>query len=604
MTYAAFNEKIIIVADHDDLSERQSVADILRQEGFSNVRQAKSGEQIFEILRPLHDSPDSVALIVINDQLPHYPLEDMIQILCCGENGSLIPFLILGKKPIALAPPSNAIHSTSTTDAPLLHTLLAPFNTQELLSSMTFLMRLKEERLLRLKQSECLINELANKNVLDAKLKFLVAHDELTGLFNRGNFEHQLRALLTRCQQDQQPGTLLFIDIDRFSQINELEGFDVGDSLLVDLSLLIRKLLPNQSVFARIGADEFCLFLSNQGLEYAHILAKNIKATVDNFQFFTGEVSYSVTISIGIATVENTSPIEHPGQLILHARQACNLAKICGRDKIRLYCSKDDAIKEHQRDIYWVPIIRKSLRDDDLFLVFQPVVNLHDGEVSHYEVLVRMRGEDGQTISPDKFIPAAERMGLIYAIDYWVIEQAIEFLTKLPDSLSHVSLAINLSGAAFQYPDLLQVIKNKLDLTGLDASRLTFEITETSAVENFENTRDMINKISHLGCKFALDDFGAGFCSFNYLKTFPVDYVKIDGQFIRNLISDETDQILVKSMVEIATKLGKQTIAEFVESPTTVRKLQEIGVSLGQGYAFGKPEPRLLDSRNISFARL
>lgn len=603
MTYAVFKEKIIIVADHENFSGQQNVANVLRGIGFKDVRQVNDGVQIFEILRPLYDIPDSIALIVINEKLPSCPIEDLIKVLCCGRNGSLVPFLILRQEAKAELP--DALEAKAlTTDAPIFHTLIRPFKTQELMSSIGLLMRLKDERLLRLKQSDKLVNELAQKNVLEAKLKFLVAHDELTGLFNRSNFEYQLRELLSKRKTNDQIGTLLFIDIDRFSQINELEGFDVGDSLLVELTLLTRKLIPKQSVFARIGADEFCLYLNDQDIESAHSLARIIKSSIDEFRFYSGEVAYSVTISIGIATLNDITPIQHPGQLILYARQACNLAKICGRDKIRVYSSQDDAINERRRDIYWVPIIRKSLRDNELFLVFQPVVNLLDGEVSHYEVLVRMRGEDGQTISPDKFIPTAERMGLIYAIDYWVIEQAIEFLHQLTDDLSKISLAINLSGAAFQYPDLLKVIEKKLTATGLDPSRLTFEITETSAVENFEKTRDMINRISLLGCKFALDDFGAGYCSFNYLKTFPVDYVKIDGQFIRNLISDETDQILVKSMVDIAAKLGKQTIAEFVESPTTVKKLQEIGVSLGQGYVFGKPEPQLLDSPSIALARL
>lgn len=602
MTFTAFKEKIIIVGDHDHLLKRIKVADTLRLNGFVDVRQVLNGEQIFEILRPLYERPESVALIVINEKLPSCNVQEMINSLCYGGNGPLIPLLILADESEVIEP--KEIHSESITDAPLVHHLPSPIDSQELLSSITLLMRLKDERLLRLKQSEALANELANKNVLEAKLKFLVAHDELTGLFNRGNFEYQLRELLSKRRAYNQQGALLFIDIDRFSQINELEGFDVGDSLLVELTLLIRKLIPKQSVFARIGADEFCLFLNDHDIEFAHSLAQNIKSKIDEFRFYAGEVAYSVTVSIGIASLDDITPIQHPGQLILHARQACNVAKICGRDKIRLYSSQDEAINERRWDIYWVPIIRKSLRDNGLFLAFQPVVNLLDGEVSHYEVLVRMRGEDGQTISPDKFIPTAERMGLIYAIDYWVIEQSIEFLNQLTEDLSKISLAINLSGAAFQYADLLKVIETKLTETGLNPSRLTFEITETSAVENFEKTRDMINRISGLGCKFALDDFGAGYCSFNYLKTFPVDYVKIDGQFIQNLTSDETDQILVKSMVDIAAKLGKQTIAEFVESPTTVKKLQEIGVNLGQGYVFGKPEPKLLDNRSIALARL
>ncbi|MCK5188664.1 MAG: EAL domain-containing protein, partial [Methylococcales bacterium] len=220
------------------------------------------------------------------------------------------------------------------------------------------------------------------------------------------------------------------------------------------------------------------------------------------------------------------------------------------------------------------------------------------------EVLIRMKGLENEVISPGHFIPVAERMGLMHSIDLWVVESAFDFLAELPSEESKVSLAINLSSKAFQDDSLLPTIKEKLELTWIDAKRITFEITETAAVNNFEQTRDMVEKIRALGCKFALDDFGAGFCSFNYLKAFPVDYVKIDGQFIQNLTNDETDQVLVKSMAEIARKLGKKTIAEFVESSETVSKLKEIGINMAQGYVFGKPELNLLPNATISLVNL
>jgi EAL domain-containing protein (putative c-di-GMP-specific phosphodiesterase class I) len=248
-----------------------------------------------------------------------------------------------------------------------------------------------------------------------------------------------------------------------------------------------------------------------------------------------------------------------------------------------------------------VPLIRTALLEKNFFLVFQPVVDLTSGAVTHYEALIRMRGSNNEVISPNEFIPVAERMGFIHGIDLWVVENAIDFLADIP---SNISLSINLSSVAFQDEALLPAIKEKLEITWVDAKRITFEITETAAVDNFEQTREMIARIRALGCKFALDDFGAGFCSFNYLKTFPVDYVKIDGQFIQNLVNDETDQVLVKSMAEIATRLGKKTIAEFVETAGTVRILKEIGVHMGQGYIFGRPQIELLSSNTISLAQL
>jgi EAL domain-containing protein (putative c-di-GMP-specific phosphodiesterase class I) len=277
------------------------------------------------------------------------------------------------------------------------------------------------------------------------------------------------------------------------------------------------------------------------------------------------------------------------------------MAKTFGGNIIWKYDIEDTVVRERHRDIYWVPIIRDALINKRFFLVFQPVVKLSNGDISHYEVLIRLRGEDGLVIGPSEFIPAAERVGLIHGIDLWVVESAIDYLAALPVELSQICLAINLSGVAFQDLSLLPTIKQKLEMTRVRAERLTFEITETAAVDNYKQTRLMIHQIRALGCNFALDDFGAGFCSFNYLKKFPVDYVKIDGQFIQNLLNDETDQVLVRSMHQIAKKLGKKTIAEFVECSKTISILREIGVDYGQGYIFGKPSEQLLERSVFQF---
>lgn len=587
----ALKEKLIIVAEQSDFSAQMLVS-TLSGAGFINFRLAHNGEAIYDALKPYQEQPEAVGLVILNTKLPACNPLTVCQNLTNIDDATSIPVIVIDHS-----------NSTSTptfdlTKYPLGLTLIlaSPVNHQEVLLATKFLLSLNQERQLRHKQEELLVNELAAKSIIDAKLKFLVSHDELTGLFNRSSFERHLKLILNRSNKLQRDGALLFIDIDRFSLINELEGFDVGDRLLVELSILIKKLSPSGSLFSRLGADEFCLFLENKTPRQAKNFAETLKNAVDNFRFFTGEVCYGASVSIGIASLGGSYVSQHPGEIILHARQACHFAKVNGRDKIFVYNNEDVAIKERRRDIYWIPIIRKALRENNLFLVFQPVVHLCDGSISHYEVLLRMRGDHDEIITPDQFIPVAERTGLMHSIDLWVVEQAIDFLAAQPNYLSHLSLAINLSCTAFQYPDLLSTIRDKLELTWIDATRLTFEITETAAVDNFDKTRQMINKIRALGCKFALDDFGAGFCSFNYLKTFPVDYVKIDGQFIKNLLNDETDQILVKSMVDIAAKLGKKTIAEFVESSTAALKLKELGVNFGQGYAFGKPDINLVDS--------
>jgi diguanylate cyclase (GGDEF)-like protein len=589
----SLKEKIIIVAEHDDIS-MQKIVVTLERKGFFNIRPVDNGEKIYEILRPYHDRPEQIGLIILNENLPNCRVNEISKNLAATTDGTEIPLLVLGRimeendADLCKEPEIEEVFC-------LKYKINIPVNSQELLQAVNFLLSLKNERLLRYQQEEQLINELAAKSIIDAKLKFLVAHDELTGLFNRNSFDRQLKLIVNRSNKLQKDGALLFIDIDRFSLINEIEGFAVGDRLLVELAVLIRKLAPANSLFARIGGDELCLFLENKSKNQAKIFAEAVRNAVVNFRFFNDEVSYNASVSIGIAEFNNCAKLAHPGEMILRARQACRMAKLEGGDKVWVYNYQDSVVKERRRDIQWVPLIRQVLRENQLFLVFQPVVHLHNLSVSHYEVLLRMRGENNETITPEEFIPAAERMGLIHAIDLWVIEAAIEFLASQPSYLPSVSLAINLSGAAFQYPDLLETIRDKLELTCVDPGRLTFEITETAAVGNFEKARNMINNIRAMGCQFALDDFGAGFCSFNYLKTFPVDYVKIDGQFIRNLLNDETDQILVKSMVDIAVKLGKKTIAEFIESPAIALKLKELGVNFGQGYAFGKPEPHLVD---------
>jgi len=585
-------EKVIIIAEND----QQLLAEIkrnLNKHGFLNIKTALNGKQIFEILRSYYDAAEQIGLLIVNEQLPQCDVLVMCKTLSSND-ASLIPFVILGADD-----KKNNIENSEFTSQALIHRMSLPINYPVLLDTIAFQLIMMQERYLRRKQEELLINELAERKIVDAKLKYLVMHDELTGLINRHNFESQLRIILARSRMRQQEGALIFINLDRFSLVNELEGFDVGDRLLIEVVAIIRKLTLKDDLFARIGSDEFCLFLDNSTEKEIKQFAERVRKSVYEFIFSCGDVCYSTSLSIGIAPVNMVTANQHPNEAISRARQACRMAKEHGRNMLWSYNETDTRVQERNKDLYWVPLIKKALLEKKFFLVFQPVVCLSNGEISHYEVLIRMRGLQNEVISPGDFIPVSERMGLIHDIDQWVVENAIDFLAKLPGS-SKVSLAINLSSVAFQDDSLLPTLKEKLSLSWVDASRLTFEITETAAVANFEQTRKMIAEIRSLGCKFALDDFGAGFCSFNYLKTFPVDFVKIDGQFIRNLINDETDQVLVKSMAEIATNLGKKTIAEFVETPEIIVKLKELGIDMAQGYILGRPEQELLAGSSIA----
>ncbi|MEE9336518.1 MAG: EAL domain-containing protein [Methylococcaceae bacterium] len=593
--------KVIIVADANPKLVVDIVAS-LKKDGYFNIKIAKDGKKVYDHLKPYYEEPEKIGLIIIGENLPLCNVNEMCITMSNFEGGILVPFIILQSDKNNIE--TSGLGNNNSYTKGIIHSIKCPIDFPEFLLVVGFQLLMNYERFLRYKQEDRLINELAERKVVDARLKYLVVHDELTSLLNRQNFERRLRLVLKRNNRLHQDGGLLFIDVDLFSLINELEGFDVGDRLLVEIVAIINKLTNQGDLFSRIGSDEFCLFLDNRSAAEIVRFAEKIRKDIYEARLFIGDACYCTSVSIGISGQNTRKAVYHPGEMISRARQACIIAKESGRNLIKEYNEEHARVQERDRDIYWVPLIRNALVEGKLFLVYQPIVNLVSGDISHYEALIRMRGLDNEIISPIDFIPVAERIGLIHRIDLWVIEQAIDFLAALPPKLSKISLAINLSSVAFQDSSLLPTIKEKLELSWVDADRITFEITETVAVDKVEQTRELITKIRALGCKFALDDFGAGFCSFNYLKSFPVDYIKIDGQFIRNLVNDDTDQVLVKSMVEVAKKLGKKTIAEYVETPDAIRKLREIGIDFGQGYLFGKPQMKLLSKTTISLTDL
>lgn len=586
----SLEQDVIIIAETNESSIAR-ITEELQNKGFYNFKFAVNGAEIYKIVREYYKNPESIGLIIISEDLPNCRIKDLYNSFSDGEGGVFIPLIVLKKD---LSPDRDDWKLGSQH---LVYHLKQGYSSVELQTTVKFFMLLKNEKYLRYKQQERLLTELSERKLVDARLKYLVVHDELTGLLNRSSLEQHIQLTLNRngSRNFSQDSVLLFIDLDRFSLFNELEGFDVGDRLLIDVIGLIRNALNNVGLFARIDSDKFGLYLEDCTVSQAEIWAERIRTSLDNFRFVIGTIAYNITASIGLSSLNSAKSMLHPSELISQAHQACCIAKTNGRNIVWKYDSEDTVIRERHRDIYWVPIIRDAFLNKRFFLVFQPVVNLIDGVVSHYEVLIRLRDEAGEVIGPSEFIPAAERMGLIHGIDLWVVESAIDYLAELPVELSHISLAINLSSVAFQDLSLLPTIKQKLEMTRVRAERLTFEITETAAIDSYKQTRLMIHQIRALGCHFALDDFGAGFCSFNYLKKFPVDYVKIDGQFIQNLTHDETDQMLVRSMHQIAKKMGKKTIAEFVECPKTISLLREIGVDYGQGYVFGKPSEQFLE---------
>lgn len=593
----SLEDKVIIIADHNEASSRL-IESTLKKQHYSNTRRVDTGEQIYKILGSFNDEPEKIGLIILHEQLPHCQITDLQQCHHIAAVPVTIPLIILCENPSLT---QQASHKTqSTYEGDLCHTLILPLNPQELWLAVKYLLKLRQERLAHLAEKERLLHDLSANSIKDSTLKFLASHDELTGLFNRNNFERRLKLALTRCHKLQKNAVLLFIEVERFGLFNEMKGFDLGDRLLVELSQLMGKLLPGKSLFARVGENEFCLLLEDMNKAQAQAYAESFKATIENHRFFIHEINHSVSLAIGLAALDDVVSSAHPGKIVMCARQASQLGQRLGQ--IGIYSVQDPVIKERLNDIYLAPLIQSALRENQLFLVFQPVVEINDGKISHYEVQLRMR-HDGEVIQPNEFIPVAERMGLIHAIDLWVIENAIDFLAGLPSHRSDVSVAIKLSTDAFKHPDLIAFIQEKLQITWIDANRLLFDIAESAVLEHYEQALDMVSKLRGLGFKTAMKMSVTGFNAPGYVKTFPIDYVKIDGQFIKNLSNDENDQRLLKSVVDMINDLGKKTIFVYIESPYTVQKLRDLGVTLAQGYTLGKPESDLLEGSSIPFSQ-
>ncbi len=586
-------DKVIIVAEPNP-HHRQQIQTILSEHGFQKIFCAEDGDSLRSIFKKYQKNFSELGLIILSHPLPECQTFELCDAFAGNNSEFEIPVIVLLRSPSSEDPQLKKLEQLTSHGVTLVE---KPIRAQEFIPLVHLALAFKNERDRTREQHEQMLTELAEHKILEARLKYLVLHDELTGVSNRRSLEQALQLAIHHCKAYKRESALLYLDIDRFDIINDIEGHDTGDRLLVELVNLIRQILPETVTLARIGADEFCVYLPDANRDQALKTAEAVRQAIDGFWFLTPNDSYHISVSIGIALLFPKQNIEHPNELISQAHQACFIAKSHGRNLVNLYNAKDMA-STHFNDVRWVPLLRSGLKHNRFFLVFQPVVRLTDGYISHYEVLLRLRDEKDRLFMPDIFIPAAERMGLIHSLDMWVIEHAIDFLTTLPETQSHLSLAINLSGHAFQNHQLLPFLKKKLQTAWLPPKRLIFEITETAAIANYEHTRNMIAQLHSLGCSFALDDFGTGFNSFEYIKNFPVDYIKIDGQFVQNLMNDETDQVLVKAMVKIAHSLGKQVIAEYVDPPQALEFLTDISVDYGQGFLLGRPEPQLLP-RNI-----
>jgi diguanylate cyclase (GGDEF)-like protein len=425
-------------------------------------------------------------------------------------------------------------------------------------------------------------------------LTYQAHYDALTGLINRREIEARLeRALKTAHELDKQH-VFCYMDLDQFKIVNDTCGHHAGDRLLKQLSLLLAKRVRERDTLARLGGDEFGLLLESCTIDAALPIAEELLAMIRAFRFTHEDKTFNIGVSIGMVAI--TSETESVEKIMSAADAACYAAKDGGRNRIHLYEYDNVDLVRRRSEMQWVGHLTRALEEDRFLLFCQPIVPLAENStgISHFEVLLRKISADGEVVSPMSFIPAAERFDMMQAIDRWVIQKAFgiyrDFLNG-GSSGKQVVFAINLSGISVGDPTLLEFIEDQFARYGIPPQGICFEITETAAIINLDHTVKLIETLKQSGCRFLLDDFGSGMSSFAYLKNLEVDYIKIDGAFVKDIASNRIDLAMVKSIQSIAEAMQIKTIAEFVEDASMVELLTAIGVNYGQGYYLGRPVP-------------
>jgi diguanylate cyclase (GGDEF)-like protein len=420
------------------------------------------------------------------------------------------------------------------------------------------------------------------------ELSHQATHDTLTGLVNRGEFERRLTHLLASASSHS-PHALLYLDLDQFKVVNDTCGHIAGDDLLRQISALLRTKLRARDTLARLGGDEFGVLLDHCAMAEAKRVANTLREVLQGFRFGWQEKIFSIGVSIGLVPIVEAG--ETLSSVFSAADAACYAAKDTGRNRVHTYHADDRMLAQRDGEMRWIPRIQQALADGRFRLYYQPIFafNSRTTRRRHGEILLRMLDEQGRIVLPGAFIPAAERYGLMLAIDQWVISRSLEALSAVAGDAG--VFTINISGQSLGATEFLEFVTERLKDTEVAPDRLCFEITETAAASELGHVLRFIDALKGVGCRFALDDFGTGLSSFSYLKTLPVDYLKIDGAFIRELASDDIDRAMVEAVNRIGHKMGLLTIAEGVESDAISKKLQEIGVDYGQGYGLAKPQP-------------
>jgi len=430
------------------------------------------------------------------------------------------------------------------------------------------------------------------------KLVWMATHDQLTGLSNRRNFQTELEKILVTAKQKNTKVALFYLDLDQFKIINDTHGHLEGDQLLKLISNVLKENVREQDLLSRIGGDEFTLVIPDTNIKATKQIAQKIIHSLKQVDYSINDKPHVISFSIGISIYPEHSELQK--ELLANADLAMYHAKKTGRSKYHIFQPNFDYQELLSQQIYWKNIINQAIEKDEFVLFFQPILDIKLKKISHYECLIRIEQSDSKKLlMPGDFIHIAEQIGIIDQIDKVVLQKAIEQHLLFQKQGNNARLAINLSGRSMNNMEILNYIEPLLNQAGVKPDLIIFEITETSAVSNFEAAKELIKQLRALGCRFALDDFGVGFSSFYYLKSLPVDYVKIDGSFVKQMDVNTEDQIFVKVLTEVSQAFGKKIIAEFVENEQILELLGQLGVDYAQGYYVSKPLRDPLDLKHV-----
>ena len=434
--------------------------------------------------------------------------------------------------------------------------------------------------------------DVSETHALSEKLTYEASHDSLTGLVNRRDFENRLNRMIHTAHNNEVEHVLCYMDLDQFKVINDSCGHVAGDQLLCQIAKLLQEGLRKGDTVARLGGDEFGLLLQHCSVDRGEIIANELRSKIEEFRFTWGRGTFCIGISVGLVQIAASSGTIT--NLLRNADSACYAAKDAGRNRVHVYQEGDAELAKRHGEMRWVARINEGLEQNRFRLFAQPIRPIQEAvkDEIHHELLIRLQDTDNVMIPPGAFLPAAERYNLATRIDKWVVKTFLDYVAGYPGLLAELgTCSINLSGQSLADSEFLTYVLDMLNESSIDADRICFEITETAAISNLTAALQFIEGVTEYGCRFSLDDFGSGLSSFAYLKTLPVDYLKIDGIFVKDIVDDPADFAMVKSIHDIGKSLGKTTIAEFVENDEIKQALVRIGVDFAQGYGIGMPMP-------------